>query len=158
MTAALKLIRSEPEVAYPLTQVEVHYIEGQKNYRILFGKPVKVETKEYGFREITRKLVYFRPGDIFALDLWERNQYGTSNWSVYVLQAAYPGESAFTVPQVKPAVKILLEAVGPHRAKAALKALKEIEERTDPTQLAPARYLLTDFRLKDTKPRSKRFS
>lgn len=155
MTAALKLIRNEPEATTPLTQVEIHYIEGQRNYRILFGKPVKVESKAYGFREITRKLVYFRPGDIFALDLWERNQYGTSSWSVYVLQAAYPGETAFTVPQVKPAVKILLEAVGPHKAKAALKALKEIEERTDPTTLSPERYLLTGFRLRDTKPRSK---
>ncbi len=138
--------RNSPEDC--LTEVETLYVEGKLNYRLLFGHPVKVVEKEFTYAERTRRAVYFCPGDIFAIDLWQRNDYGTSAWAVYVLQAAAPGEIAFPVPQVKPAVKVLLEAVGVERARQALQLIAEIEERTDPTTLPPSRFLLTDFRLK----------
>jgi len=131
-----------------LTQVETVYLQGRLNYRLLFGHPVRVVENDFVYGERTRKTSYFQPGEIFALDLWRRNEYGTSAWAVYVLQAAEPGEEAMPVPQVKPAVKVLLEAVGQTHAKQALRLLREIEERTDPATLPANRFLLTDFRLK----------
>jgi hypothetical protein len=137
-----------PSIAQPFTRVEELYLQSQKNYRLLFGKPIKSETTEFKYQEITRRVHYFKPGDIFAIDLWERNDYGTTNWSVFVLQAALPGEFAVRIPQVKPAAKVLLEASGQKLAREAVRLLKEIEDRTDPTKLHPSRFLLTDFRLK----------
>lgn len=129
------------------TEVELLYSEGHCNYRLLFGHPQKTVHKEFVCGKVTRKKAFFTPGDIFALDLWEQNDYGTRNWAVYVLQAVGPGEEAVLVPQVKPAAKVLLEARGKERAQHALRLLAEIEQRTDPTLLPPARFLLTDFRL-----------
>jgi hypothetical protein len=131
-----------------LTQVEALYEEARLNYRLLFGRPIKWVEKEFCYGKLTRRVAYFRPGQIFALDLWERNQYGTTAWAVYVLQAAGPTELAVKVPQVTPAAKVLLEAIGAARAKEALRLLREIESRTDPTSVSPNRFLLTDFRLK----------
>jgi hypothetical protein len=130
------------------TEVETLYIEGQLNFRLIFGHPAKVVENEFTYGQRTRETAYFRPGDIFAIDLWRKNEFGTTAWAVYVLQAAAPGETAYPVPQVKPAAKVLLEAVGVERARQALALLREIEERTDPTTLPANRYLLTDFRLK----------
>lgn len=131
-----------------LTQVEELYLEGEKNYRLLFGNPIRSETVELKFKKVTRKIHYFRAGDIFAVDLWDRNSYGTTKWSVYVIQAAYPGEIAIPIPQVSPAARVLLVAEGQKYARVAVRLLKEIENRTDPTRLPPARFLLTDFRMK----------
>ena len=77
-----------------LTQVETLYVEGELNFRLLFGHPLKVVEKEFTYGRRTRKIAYFRPGDVFAVDLWRRNAYGTNAWAVYVLQAAGPGETA----------------------------------------------------------------
>ena len=130
------------------TRVELIYEEGVRNYRLLFGKPLRIINKEtiYGVR--TKKIAFFKPGDIFALDLWECGYYGTNSWAVYVLQAAAIGETAHPVPQVFPAAKILLEACGKSQAQKAIRELREIQDRVDPTTLPPARFLLTDFRIK----------
>ena len=58
-----------------------------------FGNPIRSETFELQYKKITRKVHYFRAGDIFAIDLWDRNEYGTTKWSVYVIQALYLGDA-----------------------------------------------------------------
>lgn len=132
------------------TIVEELYIEGQRNYRLLFGKPLRTVTKQFEYGKITRKWHYFIPASVFALDLWDQNEYGTSQWKVFVLEAALPGEIVQRIPQVDPGAKILLDASGQKSARAALRELKEIEERLDPTTLPPNYFLLTDFRLKES--------
>jgi hypothetical protein len=137
------------EVTLPdteLTKVETASCPSQYNYRILFGKPQKIAIHNTG--ETDAACAYFNPGQIFALDLWRCNEYGTIEWAVYVLQAARPGEIIVRVPQVTPGAKVLLEAHGKHRAQAALRELDELQKRIDPTTLPPGRFLLTDFRLK----------
>lgn len=57
---------------------------------------------------------------------------------------------------MKPAAKVLLEAAGQKHAREAVRLLKEIEDRTDPTTLHPSRFLLTDFRLKAESPNFRR--
>lgn len=131
-----------------LTQVELVYEQGVRNYRLLFGRPFKVITQERTYGRMTKQLALFKPGDVFALDLWDCGEYGTKEWSVFVLQAVAPGDVANPVPQVSPAAKILLEACGITKAKQAIKELQEIQDRVDPTTLPAARFLLTDFRLK----------
>ncbi len=131
-----------------LTQVELVYEQGVRNYRLLFGRPFKVITQERTYGRMTKQLALFKPGDVFALDLWDCGEYGTKEWSVFVLQAVAPGDVANPVPQVSPAAKILLEARGITKAKQAIKELQEIQDRVDPTTLPAARFLLTDFRLK----------
>lgn len=147
-SSAQQLLPVNEVQAQCLTKVEILFQEGKLNYRLLFGHPVEVCEKEFVFGRITRKTAYFKPGDVFAIDLWRRNRFGTSAWAVYVLQAAAPGEVAVPVPQVSPAAKVLLEAVGQERARQALRLIREIEERVDPSELPPSRFLLTDFRLK----------
>ena len=131
-----------------LTQVELVYEQGVRNYRLLFGRPFKVITQERTYGRMTKQLALFKPGDVFALDLWDCGPYGTKEWSVFVLQAVAPGDVAHPVPQVSPAAKILLEARGITKAKQAIKELQEIQDRVDPTTLPAGRFLLTDFRLK----------
>ena len=131
-----------------LTQVELVYEQGVRNYRLLFGRPFKVITQERTYGRMTKQLALFKPGDVFALDLWDCGEYGTKEWSVFVLQAVAPGDVANPVPQVSPAAKILLEARGITKAKQAIKELQEIQDRVDPTTLPAGRFLLTDFRLK----------
>lgn len=132
-----------------LTVVEEIYIERRKNYRLLFGKPLRSITKQLEYGKITRKVHFFKPGSVFALDLWDCNDHGTTQWSVFVLEAALPGELAQTVPQVHPGAKVLLDARGQKNARAALRELKDLEERLVPTTLPANYFLLTDFRLKD---------
>ena len=135
-----------------LTLVEAAYCEGKFNYRVLFGTPEMIKVQKQ--RDYERVYNYFAPGQIFALDLWRCNDYGTTEWAVYVLQAARPREIIVPVPQVTPGAKVLLEAHGKSQAQAALKELAEIQNRVDPTTLPAGRYLLTDFRLKvDTRNR-----
>ena len=131
-----------------LTRFEIRFEAGHCNHRLLFGRPLRIIETELIYDVRTRKIALFKPGDIFGIDLWEQNQYGTKYWAVYVLQAAAPGELALPIPQVYPAAKILLEARGKERSQRALKLLAEIEERTDLAGVLPNRFLLTDFRLK----------
>lgn len=135
-----------------LTLVESAFCAGKFNYRVLFGTPKMIKSQDR--QDYKRVYHYFAPGQIFALDLWRCNEYGTTEWEVYILQAARPQEIIVPVPQVSPGAKVLLEAHGKRQAQAALKELAEIQKRVDPSTLPAGRYLLTDFRLKaDTRNR-----
>ena len=130
------------------TSVKIKSIDKICNFRILFGSPYKKTLASSKEPPIHIEDWFFIPGSIFCLDLFTRNQYGSTEWAVYVLQAAYPGETIVPVPQVTPGAKILLEAHGKKQVQAAIKELAEIQERVDPATLPPGRFLLTDFRLK----------
>lgn len=137
-----------------LTSVNLHSIQDRRNYRIVFGHPSLIVNDPAGTEAESWSVWFFDPSNIFCLDLFDRDLYGSTHWSVYVLQAARPGETITPVPQVTPGAKVLLEAHGKKRAQEALRELKEIQERVDPTTLPPGRFLLTDFRLKaDTRTR-----
>ena len=44
-----------------LTAVSLHFLEGERNYRLLFGNPVKITTKDHRYGE-TQEIAFFRPG------------------------------------------------------------------------------------------------
>ena len=106
MEAAGLDTRTIQNIEIRLTQVELVYEQGVRNYRLLFGKPFKVITQERTYGRLTKQIALFKPGDVFALDLWDRGPYGTKGWSVFVLQAVWPGEVADPVPQVSPAASM----------------------------------------------------
>ncbi len=138
-----------------LTRVELDYHRERRNYRLLFGHPVDVVGKSFRFG-VTNQVALFAPGALFGLDLWERNDYGTTRWTFYVLQAAAPGEVVTPVPQVHPGAIVLLEATGITRAKAALSWLVELEKTLDPATLSVVTFSAIDFRLKSMFPARKR--
>lgn len=138
-----------------LTRVELDYRQGVRNYRLLFGHPEYIVSKDHRYK-VTNQLAFFKPGEIFGLDLWECNDFGTTRWSVYILQAAAPGDTVMRVPQVFPGAIVLLEAYGVERAKAVLAWLSNIELGSDPATLKPEQFLAADFRLKAAIPQRKR--
>ena len=85
-------------------------------------------------------MALFAPGALFGLDIWERNEYGTTRWTFYVLRAGAPGEVVTHVPQVHPGAIVLLEAQGVTRAQAALRWLADIEKTLDPATLPGDSY------------------
>ena len=138
-----------------LTRVELDYHREQRNYRLLFGHPVDMVGKAFRFG-VTNQVALFAPGALFGLDLWDRNDYGTTRWTFYVLRAGAPGEVVNQVPQVHPGAIVLLEAQGITRAKAALSWLAELEKILDPATLSVDTFSAIDFRLKSIFPVRKR--
>ena len=138
-----------------LTRVELDYRQGVRNHRLLFGHPLDIVGKEFHFG-VTNQVALFATGAVFGLDLWECNDYGTTRWAFYVLQAAPPGKTVMHVPQVTPGAIVLLEAQGVTRAKAALRWLADVEKTTDPATLGVDTFVAADFRLKAAIPPRKR--
>lgn len=130
----------------PFTIVQTFAETALADYHLIFGKPKNKRIYSSAQREYT--LHSFTPGSLFALDLRKKSSYGITDWVVYVLQAARPGETIVPVPQVSPGAKVLLEAHGKTQALAALQELEELQKLVDPTTLPAGRFLLTDFRLK----------
>lgn len=109
------------------TQVITLYDERRGNLRLLFGDPV--ETRKLEERKgYTKTLNIFEEGQLFALDCWLKNDYGTRSWRVLVCKCARAGERVYTVPLVRPGALILFDVTGQARAKKALAAFRDIEK------------------------------
>lgn len=125
-----------------LTRVNILYEENRRTARILFGDPVGHQDLRFSKTASTRD-VYFRPGSIFALELWRANNYGTATWQVYVLRSVWPGEPAHRVQQVSPGAEILLKARGRNRAMKALDWLRCLRREVDDLAALPPEYFQT---------------
>lgn len=122
------------------TRTTLQFEDGKRNFRLLFGDPVKIETVSFQLG-VTTQHAYFRPDSIFALDLWERNEYGTKEWRIYIVRAVWPGERAARIPQVEPGGEVLLYARGKNRVQKVLSWLREIEKAGEmPAHLHPDLY------------------
>lgn len=135
-----------------LTAVSLSFCEGQRNYRLLFGHPIKTVIDSHRFGE-THETAYFRPGDIFAVDLWDRNKYGTRRWRILILQAGNVAETVERVPQVTPGARKLLETHGTFRCKLLLQWLRLVEAEGDPSARPTEFYIVRDHILKGLPPR-----
>jgi hypothetical protein len=109
-----------------LTTVRTLYVEGRKNYRVLFGTPLRTHTLGR-WEGYTRLLVCFARGARFALDLWARNAYGTAQWRCFVCEAIGPGEEGVNLPTVTPAARVLLHTQGAAQSRLFLAWLRELE-------------------------------
>lgn len=83
------------------------FIEGRENHYLRFGTPARTERPSGG-----GTVSIFRPGARFGLVFWNKNQFGTQDWSVTILRACALGERIERVPQVRPGAEILLHAAG----------------------------------------------
>lgn len=134
--------------AAPLTEVHLEY-RSNRRHRLLFGAPFDVIDMDHP-RPPGGRIAFFRPGDRFGLALWEVNDRGTAQWRVLVCRALCTGETGVRVPQMRPGAAVLLDARGATRAKAALFWLRPYIESGEALALPEARFLETDFRLKNT--------
>lgn len=83
------------------------------NHRLLFGKPCHEIRLDW-----QRSLSAFKPGDVFAYERWERNKFGTQNWSISVLQAGQIHDNLVAVAGVKPGAILLARREGAEACRA----------------------------------------
>ena len=134
-------------------EVDLDFLEGQLNYRLLFGRPEFTNFREHHFGT-TRRTAVFRPGACLGLDLWQgrvvlnrsrQPVVRTGEWRVLVLEVGVPGERVSRVPQVRPGAHILLEARGVRRCKFLLRWLAELETQGDLADLPREFFLSRDL-------------
>jgi hypothetical protein len=141
---------ARPKETY-LTSVHTQFLEGVRNFRVLFGDPFRCVTLREDKGE-TVKVYYFSEGSRFALDLWARNAYGTIQWRCFVCQAIAPGFEADTVPYVKPAARVLLQTKGAAQSRLFLAWLAEVAGRgVDPLSCPSETFESAHFRLQGSR-------
>jgi hypothetical protein len=134
-----------------LTTVHTHFCEGAKNYRVLFGNPLRCETL-LCIPGVTRKAYQFAAGARFALDLWACNRYGTIEWRCYVCDAIGPEMPADRVPLVMPGARVLLHTKGAAQSRLFLSWLADFESRgLDPLRCPAETYEAVHFRLQGSR-------
>jgi Protein of unknown function (DUF2840) len=130
-----------------VTTVETSFIEGQHNYRVLFGEPLRIDTR-YAAEGVTREMYSFSAGSRFALDLWRRNAYGTIQWRCFVCEAVAPGMEIDPVPFVAPGARVLLHTKGAAQSRLFLAWLADLETTgIDLLTCAPETFEAAHFRL-----------
>ena len=128
-----------------LTRIDGEYELHKKNYWLRYGKPVRTEIL-FRTQEKAKQEFFFEPDSLFCFDLWECNKYGTTKWRVIVGRTLKPGESGEIVPNVTPAVKVLMDVKGAFRSKAVLKWLKELSDKQDILLVPDAKFELGNLR------------
>ena len=132
------------------TAVDLVFEAQEINYKLIFGRPVEVESHERTFGR-TRQTAWFRAGSVFGLDLWEgaliTNRAGdsrtrTRSRACFVLQAGRVGDELTRVRQVNPGVCVLIGTYGVRRSKFLLHWLAELALRCDPCDLDAEFYCL----------------
>lgn len=99
-----------------LTRLIVMQQEYKKRHQLIFGAPVL--TREIGGPYCERHH-FFEPGQLFGLELWEANEYGTVRWLLLVLKALVPGERGSLLPPLAPGAEVLLAAHGRKQVRRA---------------------------------------
>jgi len=105
-----------------LTQVELIWIEKQVEHWIRFGREMREQILDR-----RRRIVFFRPGAIFALVRWASNKHGTVLSRLDILRAVGRGEACQTIPTVTPGGDILLRADGWPKVERVLQLVDAIE-------------------------------
>ncbi len=134
-----------------VTTVRTLFAEGAKNYRLLFGRPLRIETvtQREGY---TAAIARFAPGARFGLDLWRSNAYGTIQWRCFVCEAIGPGGAGEGVPCVEPAARVLLKTKGAAQSRVFLAWLDQLEKSgIDPVTCPPETFEAAHFRLQGSR-------
>jgi hypothetical protein len=108
-----------------LTTAILAYRKNRINHRLLFGEPVLRIRRGWH-----RQLAAFQPGQIFAYERWQANQYGTQEWRIAICKTVADG-SVTKFPGIHPGIIILLNAIGKTRSKRALEALEVLRVKTE---------------------------
>jgi len=139
--------RPESRTRIHITTVETSFLDGKHNYRVLFGEPLRIDTR-HAAEGMTRHVYSFSAGSRFALDLWRRNVYGTIQWRCMVCEAVSPGMEIDTVPFVAPGARVLLQTKGAAQSRLFLAWLADLETSgIDFLRCPPETYEAAHFRL-----------
>ncbi|WNL48576.1 DUF2840 domain-containing protein (plasmid) [Dyella sp. BiH032] len=126
----------------PATRIRTEYKEGVLNNRLIAGNPLRKEVLASTAGH-TIELAHFAPHQRFALDLWRRNEFGTTAWRVIVGRTIAPGEYGQKLPGVHPAAVPLMDVSGATRARAALRWLRDKSDEID--ELTEAELVSADM-------------
>ncbi len=129
-----------------LTRLILMHQEKTRRWQLVFGEPGVI--REVG-GPFTERHVFFQPGQLFGVEFWEANEYGTVSWHVMVLRAVAPGERAHVLKQVAPGAEILLDAGGRKKVREALKWLRDLARSgLSLDALDPDYYRASHYKLK----------
>ncbi len=127
----------------PTTWVELVWYEKRIERWIRFGT-----VREERLLDRRRRLVGFRPGDVFAFVRWQANDRGTVASRLDILQAVARGARCSTVPGVDPGGEPLLRLSGWPTVQRALAAIDAVEQLgIDSTCVAPDHWRQVHNRL-----------
>jgi hypothetical protein len=128
-----------------LTRVILRFDENKRRHELLFGIPAS-------FEEICGSLerhVFFTPGQVFGLEIWEANDYGTVRWILYILKSLAPGEKGSTLAPVSPGAEILFCVRGAKKVRLAHRWLRSLTDSTRAlVSIDPDYYRASHFRFK----------
>ncbi|WP_027164748.1 DUF2840 domain-containing protein [Mesorhizobium sp. WSM3224] len=122
-----------PVAGEGLTHVQLTWVEKKIEYRIRFGSIAREKVIDR-----RRRIVSFRPGDIFTFVRWAANDFGTIISRVDIVRAVAEGEAHQTLPFVRPGGAILLTAQDWPRVERVLQTIDGIEQLgIDPAKVSP---------------------
>ena len=125
------------------TEVDLTWIPGRIEHRIVFGRSIAERTADPLHRRLT-----FAPGSTFAVLRWATSDLGLSVVRLEILRALKPGEQGTKVPFVYPAVEILLRASGWADVQRAIRTIDAVQAaKIDPADAAPDYWLHVGNRL-----------
>lgn len=116
-----------------LTAVELVWIGKQIEHWIRFGRELGEQVLDR-----RRRILFFRPGSIFALVRWAANEHGTVLSRLDILRAVPRGAPCQTIPTVTPGGDILLRVDGWPKVQRVLQLVDAIEAiGIDPAEVSP---------------------
>lgn len=126
-----------------LTHVELTWIEKRTEHWIRFGRIAHDRIVDR-----RRRIVSFRPGEVFAFVRWASNLFGTILSRIDIVQAVASGEAYSTLPFVRPGGELLLSIHGWPKVERVLQAIDAVEVAgVDPCDAAPDHWCHVHNRL-----------
>ena len=125
------------------TRVHLYFDRKMLNYYIRFGECVFRE-------EFTRREAYeyFPAGKIFCYIRWEKGQFGTKSWQVFVLRAGDESTLMHSITGIEPGAEVLLDISGRERVYRFFRAIDQIERfKIDCAEVAPWYWIQSNARL-----------
>ncbi|WP_118134781.1 DUF2840 domain-containing protein [Oceanicella sp. SM1341] len=105
-----------------MTRVELIWLEKRTEFWIRFGNGAGEQVLDR-----SRRIVFFRPGSVFAFVRWVANDYGTVVSRIDIVRTMAPGRSYQTLPFVRPGGEILLKIEGWPQVEKVLRHIDAIE-------------------------------
>lgn len=120
MVLAIELRR----VMSRLVAVKCEFVRDKINHRLRFGTPEMSITLRK-----SQKLYAFSIGQVFGYIRWKANEFGTTDWRLYICQASLSGQVT-RVPGIIPGVNVLLSVHGNIAMQRMLKQIDSLEVQT----------------------------
>ncbi len=126
-----------------LTHVELTWVEKRIENWIRFGREAREQVLDR-----RRRVVSYRPGNVFAFVRWAANDFGTIISRIDIVRAVKPGEPYQTLPFVRPGGDILLKIEGWPKVEQVLRHIDIVEAADiDASEVCPDHWRHLHHRL-----------